>query len=297
MTNPQKEIFVIKASGEKELFSDLKLRNSLEKAKTPLDVTEKIIDQIRSGMKDGMKTSDIYRYAFLLLRKHDRSTAGRYSLKQAVMELGPSGHPFEKFVGELLKTRGFAIKVGEVVQGICVSHEIDVMAEKDESHIMVECKFHNQSGIKSDVKVTLYVQARFEDVQRQWQKQPNHGKKFHEIWLITNTKLTSDAIQYASCVGMKAIGWSYPPNGSLQNLIENAGIHPLTCLTTLSNIHKRLLLDRGLVLCKEILENKTILQGIGFNESKIKQIKQEINNLCKVNSRINNLTQQIKGVN
>ncbi len=277
----QKENFIIKASGEKELFSDLKLRYSLEKAEAPSDVVEKIIDRIRNEMKDGMKTSDIYSYAFSLLRKHDRSIASRYSLKQAIMELGPNGHPFEKLVGELLKTKGFITKVGETVPGVCVSHEIDVVAEKDNRHIMVECKFHNQQGIKSDVKVALYVQARFEDVQRQWQKQPDHGRKFHEVWLVTNTKLTSDAIKYASCVSIKAIGWSYPPNDSLQNLIENAGLHPLTCLTTLSSAHKRLFLDRGLILCKEILENKNLLRDIGYNESKIEEIEQEINNLCK----------------
>lgn len=282
MTNPQKKIFVIKASGEKELFSDLKLRRSLEKTKAPSGAIEKILDQIKNKMKDSIKTSDIYRYAFSLLRKQDRSIAGRYALKRAIMELGPTGHLFEKLVGELLKAQRFSVEVGVFVKGSCVTHEIDVVAQKDDRHIMVECKFHNQPGIKSDVKVALYVQARFEDVQKQWQKQPNHGRKFHEVWLITNTKFTSDAIKYASCVGMKAIDWSYPPDGSLQNLIESAGLHPLTCLTTLSNTHKRLFLDRGLVLCKEISENKSLLQELGLNELKIEQIEQEINSLCKI---------------
>lgn len=282
MAGPQKEIFIIKASGEKEPFSDLKLRHSLERAGASFPIINEIINHIRNEIKDGMKTSDIYRRAFSLLRKQDRLVAGRYALKRAIMELGPSGHPFEKLVAELLRVRGFSVEVGRIVQGICVSHEIDVVAEKDDRHIMIECKFHNQPGIKSDVKVALYVQARFEDVQKQWQKQPNHGRKFHEAWLVTNTKLTSDAIQYASCVGMKAIGWSYPTDGSLQNLIESAGLHPLTCLTTLSRAHKRLLLDRGLVLCKEILENKNFLEELDLSEPRIAQIEKEINKLCNI---------------
>ena len=277
----QKEILIEKASGETELFSEIKLRRSLECVKAAPESINKIVDHVSKEIKSGAKTQQIYKHAFLLLRKLEQPVAERYSLKRAIMELGPTGHPFEKLVGEILKSEGFSVGVGKIVQGSCVSHEIDVIAEKDNRHIMVECKFHNQQGVKSDVKVALYVQARFEDVQKQWQKQPDHGHKFHEVWLITNTKLTSDAIRYAKCVGMKAIGWNYPPNGSLQNLIENAGLHPLTCLTTLSSAHKRLLLDRGLVLCKEILENKNLLQGIGFNESKIKQIEQEINNLCR----------------
>lgn len=275
----KKEIFVIKASGEKELFSDYKLRHSLEKTKAPSDVIGKIIDQIRKETKDDAKTSVIYHRAFSLLHEQDRVTAGRYALKRAVMSLGPSGHPFEKLVGELFKTKGFAVKVGETVSGACVSHEIDVIAEKDGRCLMIECKFHNQPGTKSDVKTALYVQARFEDIQKQWRKKPNHSREFHEAWLVTNTKLTSDAIQYASCAGLKAIGWDYPPENGLQNLIENAGLHPLTCLTTLSDHHKQLLLNKGLVLCKDIIKNRNLLREIGLNESKIKPVEQEINNL------------------
>ena len=278
----KKEIFITKASGEKELFSDAKLRHSLERTKAPSDVIGKIIDRVRSEVKNGTKTAEIYRYALSLLHEQDRVTAGRYALKRAVMELGPSGHPFEKLVGELLKTEGFAVQVGKIIRGACVSHEIDVIAEKGNRRVMVECKFHNQPGTKSDVKVALYVQARFEDIQKQWQTQPEPGREFHEVWLVTNTKLTSDAIQYASCAGIKAIGWNYPPNNGLQNLIESAGLHPLTCLTTLSNNHKQLLLDKGLVLCKEILKNKNLLREIGLNESKIKPIEQEIGNLRKL---------------
>ena len=277
----QKEILIVKTSGETEPFLDAKLRQSLSRVNASPDTIEKIIKHVRKELKPGMQTASIYRHAFSLLHKLDYPAAARYSLKQAIRELGPTGHPFEKLVGELLALDGFSVEVGKVIQGLCVSHEIDVVAEKDDRHIMVECKFHNQPGIKSDVKVALYVQARFEDVQKQWQKQPDHGRKFHEVWLVTNTKLTSDAIQYASCVGMKAVGWSYPPNGSLQNLIEKAGLHPLTCLTTLSNTYKRLFLNRGLVFCKEIFENKNLLQGMGLDEFKINAVINEINQLCQ----------------
>lgn len=64
------------------------------------------------------------------------------------MELGPSGFPFEKFISEILKFQGFAVQVGVIVEGHCVKHEIDVVAEKGEEHFMIECKFHNTQGIK-----------------------------------------------------------------------------------------------------------------------------------------------------
>jgi Holliday junction resolvase-like predicted endonuclease len=278
--SPKKEIYIFKASGEKELFSELKLRQSLEKAKATPEIVDKIVADIQNILVDGVKTSDIYSRAFSLLREQDNSLASRYSLKQAIMELGPSGHPFEKYVGELLKAQGFTIDVGVIVQGSCVTHEIDVVAQKEDRHIMVECKFHNQPGIKSDVKIALYVQARFEDVQKQWENQPDHSNKFHEVWLVTNTKLTSDAIKYATCTGMKAIGWNYPLNASLQDLIEDSGLHPITCLTTLDSTQKRQLVDQGIILCKEISNNPDILSPIGIDQNNIKLIIQEIHQLC-----------------
>lgn len=277
---PKKEILITKASGETEPFSDAKLRRSLERVKVSPDAIETIIEHVRKELRPNMPTSQIYRHAFSLLRKQERPIAARYALKQAIRELGPSGHPFEKLIGELLASEGFSVEVGKIVQGSCVSHEIDVVAQKDNRHIMVECKFHNQPGIKSDVKISLYIQARFQDVEKAWQKSPSHIEKFHEAWLVTNTKLTSDAIRYAECVGMKAIGWSYPAEESLEIRIDRSGLHPITCLTTLSGSQKRQLIEKGIVLCKELL-SKNVLRSLGLQETKISAVVNEAEQLCR----------------
>ena len=85
-----KEILITKTSGEHEPFSDAKLRRSLERVKASPDVIEAIVGHIRNELKEGMSTSQIYRHTFSLLREQDRPTAGRYALKQAIRELGPS---------------------------------------------------------------------------------------------------------------------------------------------------------------------------------------------------------------
>lgn len=275
-----KGILITKASGETELFSSAKLRQSLERVNAPAAVIEKIVEHVQTELKPGMLTSQIYRHAFSLLRRQERPIAARYALKRAIMELGPTGHPFERLVGELFKSEGFSVEIGKVAQGSCVNHEIDVVAVKDKRHIMVECKFHNQPGIRSDVKIALYVQARFEDVKKAWKKDPGHGQEFHETWLVTNTKLTDDAIRYAECVGMKAIGWRYPLNNGLEVRIDRAGLHPITCMTGLSRSQKQQLLAKGLVLCKEILEQRNALRSLGLPESKISSVISEINQLC-----------------
>ncbi len=70
------------------------------------------------------------------------------------MELGDTGYPFEKFVAALLRSEGYETKVGVIVQGHCVTHEVDVVAENDRHHYMCECKFHNSQGRFCNVKNT-----------------------------------------------------------------------------------------------------------------------------------------------
>ena len=278
---PNKAILITKASGETEPFSDAKLRRSLLRVNASPDTIEIIIEHVRKELKPNMPTSQIYRHAFSLLKKQNRPTASRYALKQAIRELGPSGHPFEKLIGALLTSEGFVVEVGKIVQGSCVTHEVDVIAQKDNHHIMVECKFHNYPGIKSDVKISLYIEARFQDVEKAWQKNPAHTEKFHEAWLITNTKLTSDAIRYAECVGMKAIGWNYPAEESLEIRIDRSGLHPITCLTTLSGSQKRQLIQKDVILCKDLLNKPNTLRSLGLQETKITTVINEATQLCQ----------------
>jgi hypothetical protein len=196
------------------------------------------------------------------------------------MELGPSGFPFEKYFGEILKYQGYKIRVGVMVEGHCVKHEIDVIAEKAEHHFMIECKYHNLPGTFCDVKIPLYIQSRFKDIEAAWVKLPGHAAKFHQGWVVTNTRFTGDAIQYGTCVGLKLIGWNYPNEGSLRNRIETLGLYPITCLVTLSKIEKQKLLEKRIVLCKEICLDKNILLTVGVNQSRIDGVMAEATNLC-----------------
>lgn len=275
-----KTIVITKASGDREPFSEAKLRRSLDRSGASPKLVDSIIEAVVAGLQDGMTTKTIYARAFSLLRRKERTAAARYHTRAALMELGPSGHPFEKFVSELMRAQGFSTEVAMVAEGRCISHELDVVAHKGEEHIMVECKFHNQPGLKSDAKVVLYVQARFEDIERRWKAEPGHGTKLHAVWLVTNTKLTSDAIVYAECVKMKAIGWSYPLGDGLEAHIERAGLHPITCLTTLSSVQKRRLLEKDIVLCKEVVGHENLLRSIGLSEAKANQVLGEVEELC-----------------
>lgn len=275
-------VWVVKTSGEREQFSLAKLRRSLVRSGADEQMTQMVIDHIIPELQNGMRTSDIYKHAFSILKKNRLPVAVRYSLRKAVMELGPSGFPFEKFVAEVLRRKGYTARTGIMLPGFCVSHEVDVLMEKDDRHIFAECKFHNQQGIKTDVKVALYVHARFLDLQKGHDmREGTAAPKVHEGWLITNTKLTSDAIQYANCAGLTVIGWDYPEHGNLQDLIVETGVHPLTFLSTLSAQEKNTLLAQGVVMCAELKKDQTPLRSLGLSDEKIQEVINEAANVCR----------------
>lgn len=276
-----KKIYITKASGLPALFSEEKLRGSLRRAGAGEEQIRKIVNRVSEKLYPGMSTKKIYRHAFSLLKTENKHVAAKYHLKNAIMELGPSGFPFEKYFAEILKYQGYETKVGEIVKGECVNHEIDIVAEKEDKHFMVECKYHNQNGTVCDVKIPLYIQARFKDVEYEWKKIPGHGTKFHQGWLVTNTRFTADAITYGKCAGLKLIGWNHPEGESLRSLIDSSGLYPLTCLTSLNKAEKRALLDLGFVLSNAICQNKGLLGTIGIRGERTNDIITEAAMLCR----------------
>ena len=277
----KKNINIIKQSGESAVFDVKRLKNSLERSGAKDDLINEIIKEVETSLYEGISTKEIYKKAFSILRKNARPSAARYKLKKAIMELGPTGYPFEKFVGEILSHQGFETQVGVIVKGHCVNHEVDVVAEKDDKHFMVECKFHSQHNRHCDVKIPLYIQSRFKDVEKQWKSKPGHDSKFHQGWIFTNTRFTTDAIQYGNCAGLMLIGWDYPKKGGLKDRIDVSGLHPVTCLTTLSKQEKQKLLDRNKVLCMDICEQPDILNVIGIKDNRHHKIMSEAHELCQ----------------
>lgn len=275
------QIFILKSTGEKEEFRPAKLVASLRKAGAGDSQANSILSHIQGELQDGMTTNDIYRHAFDLLRHSSaKPVIARYSMKRAIAELGPNGFPFEKFIAEIFKAEGYEAVTDQIVQGHCVEHEVDVVAWKGNDLAMVEAKFHNEQGIKSDLKVALYVKARYDDLKDQEFDYGGKLRKLTSFQLFTNTKFTDHAIRYAECNGLSLVGWNYPPKGNLEDLIAESNLHPLTSLMTLSAAEKRMLLDHGLVLCKQVAAQGNSLVNYGIPRDKILRVLEEITNLC-----------------
>jgi len=220
------EVFIVKANGEREPFQKEKLFESLRRSGADEESARRLAEHIEKEVRDGMRTSDIYEHAFSELRRVEKAIAGRYSLRRALMDLGPTGFPFEQFVAEILRANGYETALNIIGRGKCVEHELDIVAWKAEETLTVEAKFHHQLGLKSDVKVALYVKARFDDLLGQPVSCNGTERRITGGRLITNTKFTDNAIRYAACAGLVLIGWNYPEKGNLHHLIEESGVYP-----------------------------------------------------------------------
>ncbi len=272
------KVHVTKGNGDKVVFNPEKLKQALESSGAGHAEQEKITRLVTEKLYDGIPTGQIYRMAFDLLKKESHRMAGRYKLKNAIMELGPTGFPFERFVGKIFETMGYEVKTGVIVQGKCVQHEVDVVAHKNGEMVMIECKFHSDNLTKSSVQVPLYIHSRFLDVKAAWEQE--HGKNIrYRGGVVTNTRFSDDAEKYGNCAGLLMISWDYPLENSLKTRIDRSGLYPVTSLISLTKAQKQQLLEKGIVLCSELEENQNLLKEIGIQERQIIRILREAENL------------------
>jgi len=272
-------VLVTKADGTTEYFKVEKLRRSLRRAGASPDEVNNIVIQISKELRNGVYTQEIYRQAFELLRGSRIPAAARYSLRRALFGLGPSGFPFEQFLGKLFERDGYTTKTGLIIAGNCADHEIDVAAYKEDHSFVAEAKFHSRPGVKSDLQVAMYSYARLLDLkQAKICSEDICGIK--EFWLITNTKFTSAAERYAECVGVKLLSWDYPRHNNLHDRIQKAGIYPITVLQSLSPSQIETLIARDVILCQDLLERPHILRHIHISAKKQEALMAEVTAIC-----------------
>lgn len=276
---------IVKSSGDKVDFSISKLRSSLYRSGADELTVDNIINVVRDELYQGISTKEIYNRAFALLKKSKSIYASKYKLKKAIYELGPTGFPFENFIGALLEYSGYQVEVGKIMQGKCVSHEVDVIASKNEQHIVAECKFHSEKTTTCNVKIPLYINSRYRDIIDQYK---NTSKCPNECWVVTNTRFTADALTYGKCSGLYLLSWDYPRDNGLKDRIDRLGLYPITVSTLLTNREKQFLLSREIVLCRQLLNDVFYLDHLGISETRKEKIQSEISMLCKPDKNAQN---------
>ncbi|MFH0830138.1 MAG: ATP cone domain-containing protein [Candidatus Aenigmatarchaeota archaeon] len=276
-----RKLFVTKADGSREPFDVEKVKRTALRAGADDALADNVAEEVEKRAYDGISTHIILEIALKMLDKMEPSVAARYDLKGAIMRLGPAGFIFEQLLAEMLRAWGWKTKVHSMLKGKCVSHEVDVVAEKGDERAMIEAKYHNQPGIFTGIKDALYVVARFEDLVAAKTKE----SFFTEPWLATNTKFSGDVIQYAECRGLKLLGWKYPVKENIQFMLERKMLYPVTVIRNIDKLTLQKLADAELMFCSDLLvSTKELFRKTGIKENRLAQLQQIAKSVCQKQS-------------
>ncbi|MFH1328662.1 MAG: restriction endonuclease [Candidatus Bathyarchaeota archaeon] len=273
-------IHVVKASGETELLDIDKVRKSCLRTGASPDTAERIVQKVSKFAYDGISTREIYRKVYQLLVKCERNSALKFRLKDAVMRMGPSGFSFETYVSHILKSYGYRTRTGVILKGASVNHEIDIIAEESSNSgsvkHMVECKYHNASGIYTGLKEVMYTYARLLDLKEGYNK--GFCERLDSAWLVTNTKISQEAWKYGEYKGLQLTGWRCPTEKGLEKLIEKKSLYPITILKSVDKNSFRKFSKAGIILLKDLqtLNLKNLSTRIGIPYRKLMKIQEEL---------------------
>lgn len=274
---------VTKYSGEQTHFDETIFKRSLFKSGASDEQVNLVFNEVMEKMYDGIATRELYQLAFDELHKIKNSFAARYSLKRALRDLGPEGYYFEKWVAKIFQQLGYNSTTSKTLQGNAVTHEIDVLAERNGEFNLCECKFRNDEDAKISVTTPMYFLSRFNDLRN------NEYDFFGKImkpkygWLITNAYFTSDSVAFSKHYDINILSWDYPAGSSLKNITDNMRLYPITCLTSLTTDEKKFLLSKDVVLVNDIYTNPKKLDDIKCSSLKLEEILNEAKELVDSN--------------
>jgi len=266
-------------AGEIVEFEISKLENSLRNSRADESSVKKVLETVLPKCFEGITTGELYRMAFEELKKISNSVAARYSLKKALLELGPAGFYFEQWISRVFQNIGYKTETGQLIKGHSVTHEADVIANKDDKTYWVECKFRNAEDTKISVTTPMYVLSRIKDISNIKHKLFQTETEFTDGWLITNTYFTKDSVAFSEYYGLRLLSWDYPKNKSIKNLVDQNALYPITCLTTLDGKQKQKLLEKRCVLVKELYNNESLLNVLELDQEKKSKVLKEAKEL------------------
>lgn len=246
-------LYVVKFDGGKEPFSYRKVYLSARRVGAPKNLAEKITRTIKKEAYPGIKTLEISRKVKKLLRQELPKAGLKFNLKTGMKKLGPTGFPFERFVGTIFLKNGFEVKLNQFIRGYCCKYEIDFLARKDNLLYIGECKYRKppKGRVHSDVSLSNY--ARFLDIKKG--KSLNKKNLKIKSLLVTNAKFTRKTIRYSKCTGVELLGWNYPRKKGLEHLIDSKRLYPITILPSLNRHLAGVFASRKMMLAQDLSEN------------------------------------------
>ncbi|MBN1585450.1 restriction endonuclease [Candidatus Uhrbacteria bacterium] len=241
---------IIKSTGQRVEYDREKIRQTLRHAGASDRTIRQVLPRVEEKITDGMTTRRIYSILRREIRKSNPALAHRYNLRNALLKLGPAGFQFEKYVASILKAYQYETEIPDrELLGLCVRHEIDVIAKREGKTVMIEAKFRNQFGLTVSLKDVMATWAAFEDLV----DGSKTGKcpRFDELWVVTNGRFSERAYQFGVCRGIRMVGWGSEEH-SLARMVDHTALYPITVIDGLRQWELERLFKNDLTLCREV---------------------------------------------
>jgi len=245
-------IRVRKVDGRLELYDQSKVIRTALRMGLDRKAAEELADEISDKIYDGIPTKEIFSLIQEIASKIKPELKYVKDLREAISAMRPKPD-FEEYVRVVLRSAGYVVEPGRVLEGRCVDHEIDGVAFKDEEVLVVEAKHHVNPHSYTGLDVILQLWAALEDL-REGYRLGFHSYPFTSAMLVCNTKISLHAERYARCKGIKYMAWNYPRAFALRDIISTHKIYPVTMLKALSKLQVAKLGDKGIVTLSQLKE-------------------------------------------
>ena len=244
-------VSVTKVNGELQHFDREKVIRTCLRLQCSREYADNVADRIQSKLYEGITTREILRMIYRYSAERRPQVRYEVDLRKAISLLR-SKPDFEQFIARLLSEYGYNVTGPQIVRGRCVEHEIDAAAGIDGGIVYVEVKHHIWPHTYNGKDIFLQAQATLEDLVNGYESGFNKIR-FNKAMVICNTKLSDHAIRYADCAQIEYICWKSPKDNSLEKLVEDKRLYPITVLKTLDSRTEARFGDAGIVLLSELL--------------------------------------------
>ncbi len=271
---PSSKHMITKSNGQVVPFDPNRIIGSITRTGVDKKTARQILKVIEGKLTPKMHTRAIYKLVTQELENQKPWAAARYSLRDAIIKLGPAGYNFEKYVAAILAAYGYKTDTPDTYQGACIAHEIDVTAEKDGRAAFIEAKFRHDFRATITIKDTMATWSRFLDLV--------DGSKvglcphFDEVWIVTNARFTDQSLEFGHCKNMKLTGWNHPHERSFAQMVDLDSLYPMTILKDLKPNEIEQFAKADIMLCREIIDIdlNTVRQQTGLSMKRLERIQE-----------------------
>jgi hypothetical protein len=268
-------VVVTKADGTKQLFDKEKVIRTCLKMHVSEEEAREVANKVEMKLYEGIPTKKILEMIFFYLKNYRPQIKHQIDLRESISLMRPKPD-FENFVGIVLRGQGYEVEPPQLIRGRCVEHEIDGIAKKGTDTIYVEVKHHFQSHTYTGVAVFLETWATFVDLFDGFElhKSPY---KFNKALVVCNTKFSDHALQYSKCKGISHIGWNTPQDNSLEKMVWEEKLYPITLIKAMDKRSEEKLGDTGVILLRQLADTDVndLIRKTRLNRQKLILLKEK----------------------